>query len=121
MSINGKAFSTTRDEVRAQNPGGHPPVVLSGKLKTNDGTYSVGTLLKYDTDGITLIPMVTAGAAVVGVLDETIDTATQTSGNYVRHGSVVASVLKVRDGSDNETDPSVTDLILLQANGIFPQ
>ena len=117
MAINGKTLSITRDEVRAQNPAGHPPVVMGGKLKANDGTYPVGLILKYDTDGVTLIPA-TESDIPVGVLDETVDTAAMSSGNYVRHGSVNAGVLKV--GAIAQAAPSTALLIDLQAVGIFP-
>lgn len=117
MTISGKAFSTTRNEARAQNPAGHPPVVIPGTLKANDGTYPCGLILKYDADGITLIPFV-EGDTPVGVLDEDIDTATQGSGNYVRHGSVVNDMLKV--GAVAKAAPTAAALIKLQAAGIFP-
>lgn len=117
MTIPGKAFSSTRDEARAQNPAGHPPVVIPGILKANDGSYPVGLILKYDADGVTLIPFV-EGDTPVGVLDETIDTAAQASGNYVRHGSVVNAVLKV--GAAVPAAPTAAALIKLQAAGVFP-
>lgn len=115
--MNGKTASFTRDETRAQNPAGHPPVVIPGALKANDGIYPGGLLLKYDADGITLTPFV-EGDTVVGVLDQTVDTAVEASGNYVRHGSVVADVLKV--GAVAKAAPTAAALMKLQAAGIFP-
>jgi len=115
--MDGKRFSTTRTEVRAQNPAGHPPVVISGTLKASQGVFPVGLILKYDIDGTTLIPF-TEGDTPVGVLDETVDTAVEGSGNYVRHGGVVASVLTVGTGAF--TAPTVAALLKLQAAGIFP-
>lgn len=118
MTISGNAFSTTRSEIRAQNPAGHPPVVIAGDLKNNDGVYPVGLILKYDVDGITLIPFV-EGDTPVGVLDTQVDTGAEGSGNYVRHGGVVASVLVV--GAVAGVAPSQATLLKLQAAGIYPQ
>lgn len=44
MAINGKVGSFSRDEERAQIPG-HDPVVLTGKVKADDGTYPAGLVL----------------------------------------------------------------------------
>lgn len=44
MTINGKVGSFTRDEERASTPG-HEPVILTGKVKANDGVYPTGLLL----------------------------------------------------------------------------
>lgn len=120
MTINGKTASFIRDEKRAQNPAGHPPVVFAGKVKANDGVYPTGAMLKYDADGITLIPFVTAGNAVVGALDQQIDTAVNQDCNYVRHGGVIAENLLVKDGNGDFVAPSQADLMLFQAAGIFP-
>ena len=116
--MNGKTFSISRDEQRAQNPSGHPPVVLSGITKANDGTYPVGLILKRDVDGITLVPFVEGDPTLAGVLDETIDTTLTGSGNYVVHGGVQAPVLKV--GAVAQAAPSQATQLLLQAHGIFP-
>lgn len=121
MTISGKAFSTTRTEIRLQNPAGHPPVVIAAPLKANSGTYNVGTVLKFDADGVTRIPFVTGDAACAGGLDETIDTTTQASGNVVIHGGVVNSVLTVRDANGNDVAPTAADLKVIVAASVFPQ
>jgi hypothetical protein len=117
--INGKTFSSTRDELKAQANSGHAPVVIGGKLKANDGAYPVGLILKRDVDGITLVPFVEGDAALAAVLDQTIDTAQEGSGNVVIHGSVQQGVLKV--GAAAPAAPSQATMLLLQVHGIFPQ
>ncbi|GAC1468100.1 MAG: hypothetical protein PVSMB11_03710 [Desulfuromonadaceae bacterium] len=115
--MNGKTFSVSRDEIKAQNPSGHSPVVIGGKLKANDGIYPVGLILKRDVDGITLIPFV-EGDTPTAVLDQTIDTAVEGSGNIVIHGGVQVSALKV--GVAVPAEPSQATLLALQVHGIFP-
>lgn len=115
--MDGRTASFSRNEVRAQNPAGHPPVVISMKLKANDGSYPVGLILKYDADGETGIPAA-EGDTPVAVLDETIDTTKEASGNVVRHGAVVNDVLKV--GAAVPAAPTAAMLRKLQAAGIFP-
>lgn len=115
--MNGKTAVFTRDEQRAQLPGGHAPVVVGGKLKANDGIYPVGLLLKRDADGLTWIQSA-AGDTHAGVLDTTIDTSLEASGPVVIHGSVQTPVLKV--GAVAQAAPPVADLIELTAHGIFP-
>ena len=119
MPINGKTFSYTRDELKAQANSGHAPVVVAGKLKANDGVYPVGLILKRDADGVTLIPFVEGDPTPAAVLDLTIDTAAEGSGNIVIHGSVQTPVLKV--GAVAPAAPSQATQLALQAVGIFPQ
>lgn len=118
MTIQGKTATFTRDERRAQNPAGHPPVVIGGALKANDGTYLLGQILKRDVDGITLV-RAAEGDTFAGVLDSTIDTTTQASGNIVIHGSVVVGNLVI-GAAGAETAPTQASLLALQAKGIFP-
>lgn len=116
--INGNTFTVSRNELKAQCPSGHPPVVISGLFAANTGILPVGLILKRFTDGITLVPFVEGDPSPIGVLDETVDTSQQTSGNYVAHGSVQNGVLGVGLAS---VVPSQASLINLQAHGIFPQ
>jgi hypothetical protein len=116
--MNGKTFSVSRDELKAQNPSGHQPVVIAGKLKANQGVWPVGLILKRDADGVTLIPLV-EGDTPVAVLDQTIDTALEGSGNIVIHGSVQAAVLKVHPTNLNV--PTTATMLKLQVAGVFPQ
>lgn len=118
MPIQGKTATFTRDEVRAQAPGGHPPVVVAGKFKANDGVYLVGLLLKRDADGVTLIPAA-EGDAFAGVNDTTVDTTVDTSGLVVIHGAVQMPVLKV--GAVAPVAPTQAAILALQVKGIFPQ
>ena len=117
MTIQGKTLSLTRNELKAQNPAGHAPVVISGVLKANNGIYPVGMIVKRDVDGLTLIPLVTGDASPVGVMDSTVDTSLEGSGNYVAHGSVQSAVICLGVGS---AAPAQGDLINLQTHGIFP-
>ena len=50
MTIKGTIGTFNRDDERAQAPG-HEPVVLTGKLKADDGEYPVGLLLTRAADG----------------------------------------------------------------------
>jgi hypothetical protein len=118
MALNGVTASFTRDEIRAQAPGGHPPVIVSGKLTANAGIYPAGLLLKRDADGVTLIPAA-EGDTFAGVLDRTVDTSLETSGNVVIHGSVQYPVLKV--GAVTPVAPTTASLLALQRLGIYPQ
>lgn len=63
--MDGKVGSFTRNEERAQTPG-HTPVIQSGKLKANDGTYPTGLLLTRNAAG-ELVPLAVVTAEVVGV------------------------------------------------------
>lgn len=116
MTIQGKTASFTRDEKRAQDPTRHSPVVVAGKFKANDGVYPTGMLLVRDADGITLKQAATGGE-FVAVVDSQIDTAVDTNGLAVIHGSVNRDVLCLGNAGDA---PAAADLMKLQANGIFP-
>ena len=116
MTITGKTSSFIRDERRAQNPAGHPPVVTGAALKANDGTYPLGQILKRDADGITCV-RAEEGDTFCGVLDSAIDTTVQASGNVVIHGSVVVDNLVIGAAS---TVPTQASMLALQAKGIFP-
>ena len=61
--MNGIVGSFTRNEERAQTPG-HTPVIQSGKLKANDGTYLTGMLLTRNASG-ELIPLTVVTAEVL--------------------------------------------------------
>jgi hypothetical protein len=117
--MDGRTAQFTRNEKRAQNPAGHAPVVVAGALKANDGTYPTGCILKFDADGVTRIPFVTAGNAVAGVLDQEIDTTKEASGNILVHGAAVLDNLLVKDGNGDFVAPSAADLAVLQASGVF--
>jgi len=114
--INGKTATFARDEKRAQDPTRHPPVVVAGKIKANDGVYLTGMLLKVGVDGETWEQTATGGAHA-GVLDSQIDTAVDTNGLIVIHGSVNQDVLCIGNAGDA---PAAADLRALQTAGIFP-
>jgi len=56
--MEGRVGNFTRNEERAQTPG-HTPVILTGKLKANNGIYPTGLLLTRNAGG-ELIPLVIA-------------------------------------------------------------
>ncbi|MDA8413020.1 MAG: hypothetical protein M0023_04440 [Desulfobacteraceae bacterium] len=118
MTIQGRTAVFTRDERRAQNPAGHPPVVIGAALKVNDGTYLLGQILKRDVDGITMV-RAAEGDTFCGVLDSTVDTTQQASGNVVIHGSVVVGNLVI-GAAGAEVAPTQAALLKLQTEGIFP-
>ena len=114
--INGKTATFARDEKRAQDPTRHSPVVVAGKIKADDGVYPTGMLLKKNADGVTWEQSATTEAHT-GVLDSQIDTALDTNGLVVIHGSVNLDVLCIGTVA---AAPAVADLHILQNNGIFP-
>ena len=87
MTIKGTIGTFNRDDDRAQAPG-HGPVVLTGKLKADDGEYPVGLLLTRAADGA-LNPL-----AVVA--DEVIATGNGVTQVYA---AVLASGLPVEPGT----------------------
>lgn len=114
--INGKTATFSRDEKRAQDPTRHSPVVVAGKIKADDGVYPTGMLVKVGSDGETWEQTATGGAHT-GVIDSQIDTATDTNGLIVVHGSVNLDVLCIGNAA---AAPAAADLRTLQTNGIFP-
>jgi len=99
--------------------GQHPPVVRRGAVLADQGELPAGCIIGRDGDG-KIIPAAAAGDAV-GVLIETLDTTTQTSGNYVPHGSVVEKNLKTTDGADGFMAADLAWLAALEDIGIYPE
>lgn len=98
MTINGQVGSFSRDEERAQIPG-HDPVILSGKVKANDGTYPTGLVLTRNA-AVELVPL-------AEVADEVIATgngATQVYSDTLVSYPVEPGTLTVTDGTETFTD-----------------
>lgn len=86
MAIKGQIGTFSRDDERAAAPG-HGPVLLSGKLKANDGKYPVGLLLTRAPDEIL--------EALKAITAETIGTgdpaATEVTGETIGTGEAAAT------------------------------
>lgn len=97
--------------------GTHPAVVVSMKVKTNQGELPGGTIVAKDANG-EIVPYDPAGIVPVnepvGVLVYTIDTAKETVAPVLRHGTVVRRALLVKGNA-----PSETDILKLEKIGIF--
>jgi len=97
MTINGQVGSFSRDEERAQIPG-HDPVILSGKVKANDGTYPTGLLLTCKAGE--LIPLAVVAAEVI----ETGDGATKVFTGNLASFPVEPGTLAITDGVEAFAD-----------------
>lgn len=104
MTIYGKVGTFTRDEERAGVPG-HGPVVLSGAVKANDGTYPTGLFLTRKSGE--LIPLAEVADEVIETGDGNTKAFTGTLANYpVEPGTVVAT-----DGVETFTDDGSGNLV----------
>lgn len=97
MTINGKVGSFTRDEERAQTPG-HTPVVLSGKLKANDGVYPTGLLLTRKAGEF--VPLAEVAAEVI----ETGDGNTKNYAGTLANFPVEPGTVSITDGVETFVD-----------------
>ncbi len=96
----------------------HPPVILSMKVKADQGILEAGTIVGKDGDGLivpydptaTIVVDSTTGATApapeatpIGVLVERVDTTKETVGNVLVHGIVFRERL-IRVGADVSED-----------------
>jgi len=97
--------------------GTHPAVVVSMKVKANQGELPGGTIVAKDQNG-EIVPYDPTGNAPVnepiGVIVYTVDTSKETIAPVLRHGTVVKRALLVKGNA-----PSEADLIKLEKLGIF--
>lgn len=74
----------------------HPAVVLSMKVKANQGELPIGLIVTKDDNG-ELIPFERGSTKEpVGVLTNTVDTSKETVASVLVHGTVVAKALLVK-------------------------
>lgn len=89
----------------------HPAITGSRPVKANNGTYPIGLIVKEDSNG-DLVPY--TGASDTGtpsaVIDEPVDTATETPAFTLEHGTVRASVLKIKAAGDPATPADIKKL-----------
>lgn len=104
MTIKGTVGSFSRKEERAQIPG-HEPVILSGKLKANDGVYPVGLILTRKAGD--LIPFAEVSDEVIG----TGNGATQVFAATLASFPVEPGTVSVSDGVETFADDSVGRLV----------
>jgi len=98
MTINGQVGSISRDEERAQIPG-HDPVILSGKLKANDGIYPTGLALTRNASA-ELVPL----AEVTDEVIETGDGSTKAFTGTLASYPVEPGTLAITDGVETFAD-----------------
>lgn len=95
----------------------HPPVLKTMKAKANNGVLSAGLLVAKDSNG-DLVAYDPGGASplnvCVGVLAQSVDTATDDAAVVVRHGTVVREKLLVGSSA-----PDAAALAVLEGLGIF--
>ncbi|WP_338669766.1 hypothetical protein [Pseudodesulfovibrio methanolicus] len=88
----------------------HPAVTGSRRVKADNGVYPIGLIVKED-ENAELVPY--TGEADTGtpvaVIDEPVDTATETSAFTLAHGTVRQSVLKIGAG-DPATEADINKL-----------
>jgi len=120
MTIEGRIGTKSYSDDRARGTG-HPPVLRSGEFAASDVVLPVGTVLMRNGAG-KLAPWETdtVPPAMVGVLDEALDTDASDSALYVRHGSVRQAMLK-KLVSDEFVAVAAADIKTLEDAGIFPE
>lgn len=96
--MDGKVGSLTYNEERAGVPG-HGPVVLSGKLKANDGIYLTGMLLTRNS-AAELVPLIVAAAEVI----ETGDGNTKAFAGALASFPVEPGTVVIGDGVETFAD-----------------
>ena len=95
----------------------HPPIILTGKFKNGNGELSAGQVLMRDAEKL-LVPYAGGeGEMMVGVLDYPIDTAAETVGGYIVHGTVKDRLLT----KGESTALDVADIYKLYELGIYPE
>ncbi|WP_321402697.1 hypothetical protein [Maridesulfovibrio sp.] len=94
----------------------HPPIIKAGKFKPNIGELPAGQVLQRVAN--LLEPFTGAeGEIMIGVLDAPLDTASETVGEYVVHGTVKDRLLT----KDNGTALDTADHFKLYEIGIYPE
>jgi len=114
MTIKGNVGTISAGGERAHTDH-HPAVTGTGKVKANNGVYPIGLMVKEDANG-DLVPYTGASDTPVTVIDEPVDTAAETSAFILRHGTVRASLLKIKAAGDPATP---ADIKKLAAIGIY--
>lgn len=104
MAIQGQVGSFSRNEERAR-VAGHEPVILSGAVKPNDGTYPTGLLLTRNAS-LHLVPLVAAAAEVI----ETGDGATKAFTGTLANAPVEPGTVVVTDGVEDFADDGFGNL-----------
>ncbi len=114
--IDGKVGSMGLDNASRARGTGHPPVVRTLAVKENNGVYPVGLLVQPDGDG-KMVPVTTL-TKLMGVVDQTADSAATGSVQVIVHGSVRLDLLK-KDASG--TAPDAAEITALRKAGIYAE
>lgn len=95
----------------------HPAVTGSRSVKADNGEYPIGLIVKEDENG-DLVPYLgdSDTDAPVAVVDEPVDTATETAAFTLEHGTVRGSTLKIGAAGDPAT---AADIKKLATIGIY--
>lgn len=118
MTITGKIGSISMEGERAHTAH-HPPILQNRAVKAANGVYPAGLIASEDANG-DLVPYTGAetgvGSVPVCVIDEPVDTATETSVQVLVHGTVKESLLT----KDAAADPAeAADIRKLMNIGIY--
>lgn len=94
----------------------HPPVLRTGTVKASNGVYAAGLVLMYNTDGYLVAYDGDDDSVIIGVCDESCDTATESTCIYLAHGTCRASCLTKTSSASLAT----ADVQALELRGIYP-
>ncbi len=90
----------------------HPAIIISGKVKPNNGVYPAGLAVVDSAEG--LIPYTGTGT-LKGVVDATVNTASHTVCPVLVHGTADKGILTKSGGAALED----ADLAALEAIGVY--
>lgn len=115
MTISGNRGSVSAGGERAHTAH-HPPILGNAAVKGDNGAYPIGLIVMEDENSL-LVPYVSSETDTpAGVIDEPVDTATESSAFVLRHGTVRAGLLKVGPAGDAAADDDIKKLATI---GIF--
>jgi len=89
----------------------HPAVTGTAPVKADNGEYPIGLIVKEDENG-DLVPYIGEADTdtPAAVIDEPVDTATETSAFTLVHGTARQSVLKIGADGDPATEADINKL-----------
>ena len=115
MTISGNRGSVSAGGDRAHTAH-HPPILGNAAVLADNGEYPIGLIVMEDGNGL-LVPYTTAETDTpAGVVDEPVDTATESSAPVLRHGTVRLDLLKVGAAGDAAAEADIKKLATV---GIF--
>jgi len=107
MSMKGNIGSYEFKKVEKVFASIHEPVILTMKVKPDQGVLERGLIVAKDSNGLVVPYSPSAGnstANPVGVLVEDVDTGMEDTANVLVHGVVFRDRIKVKDADLTEDD-----------------